>query len=371
MSFSLPERVTLKGPNFIREVFERGVGVEGFISFGIGNPAPEAIPVEIIEKAFDEVVHSNPMSLLQYGPMQGDARLAELTLERLVKTHKMNPEGQGLIISNGAGQLLGLVPITVLEPGDEVYMDEFTFTSAINSVRSGKGKYIYLIPNFQNPTGITMPLERRKEIYAIASKYDLFIYEDDPYGEIRFAGEYIPTFKSFDTENRVLYAGSYSKTLSAGLRVGFLFGPAKVIETIQALKNNTAGQMPLVTQKVVAKVLDTIDYDAHLENVRKVYKTKCDALLDAFNKYASSKVKLTQPTGGMFAWMTMPEDVDCDEFFETCMNRNVGIIKCGAFAADGAGEGHAFRLSYTVPTVEEITKGMEILGALTKEFCGE
>ena len=132
----------------------------------------------------------------------------------------MNPEGQGLIISNGAGQLLGLVPTTVLEPGDEVYMDEFTFTSAINSVRNmggkalgiktdehgmipselekaaqyGKGKYIYLIPNFQNPTGITMPLERRKEIYAIASKYDLFIYEDDPYGEIRFAGKYIPTF---------------------------------------------------------------------------------------------------------------------------------------------------------------------------------
>ena len=329
--------------------------------------------------------------------MQGDAHLAELTLERLVQTHKMNSEGQGLIISNGAGQLLGLVPITVLEPGDEVYMDEFTFTSAINSVRnmggkaigiktdeygmipgelekaaqSGKGKYIYLIPNFQNPTGITMPLERRKEIYAIASKYDLFIYEDDPYGEIRFAGEYIPTFKSFDTEDRVLYAGSYSKTLSAGLRVGFLFGPTKVIEAIQALKNNTAGQMPLVTQKVVAKVLDTIDYDAHLDNVRKVYKMKCEALLNAFEKYASSKVHLTQPTGGMFAWMTMPEDVDCDVFFETCMDRNVGIIKCGAFAADGAGEGHAFRLSYTVPTVEEITKGMEILGGLTKEFCGE
>ena len=216
-----------------------------------------------------------------------------------------------------------------------------------------------------------MPLERRKEIYAIASKYDLFIYEDDPYGEIRFAGEYIPTFKSFDTEDRVLYAGSYSKTLSAGLRVGFLFGPTKVIEAIQALKNNTAGQMPLVTQKVVAKVLDTIDYDAHLDNVRKVYKMKCEALLNAFKKYASSKVHLTQPTGGMFAWMTMPEDVDCDVFFETCMDRNVGIIKCGAFAADGAGEGHAFRLSYTVPTVEEITKGMEILGGLTKEFCGE
>ena len=113
MSFSLPERVTLKGPNFIREVFERGVGVEGFISFGIGNPAPEAIPVEIIEKAFDEVVHSNPMSLLQYGPMQGDARLAELTLDRLVKTHKMNPVGDGLIIPTGAGPLFSLETTTI------------------------------------------------------------------------------------------------------------------------------------------------------------------------------------------------------------------------------------------------------------------
>ena len=316
MSFSLPERVTLKGPNFIREVFERGVGVEGFISFGIGNPAPEAIPVEIIEKAFDEVVHSNPMSLLQYGPMQGDARLAELTLERLVKTHKMNPEGQGLIISNGAGQLLGLVPITVLEPGDEVYMDEFTFTSAINSVRnmggkalgiktdeygmipselekaaqSGKGKYIYLIPNFQNPTGITMPLERRKEIYAIASKYDLFIYEDDPYGEIRFAGEYIPTFKSFDTENRVLYAGSYSKTLSAGLRVGFLFGPAKVIEAIQALKNNTAGQYNIKIVYIQPSSKSGEDEIITFDNIIEYLSEKNDFFTTRFCRSLSSWV---------------------------------------------------------------------------------
>lgn len=396
MSFSLPERVTLKGPNFIREVFERGVGVPGFISFGIGNPAPEAIPVRIIEDAFDTVVHDNPMSLLQYGPMQGDSRLAELTLERLEKVHHINLDGQGLIISNGAGQLLGLVPITVLEPGDEVYMDDYTFTSAINSVRnmggkalgirtdeygmipeelekaaqSGKGKYIYLIPNFQNPTGITMPLERRKAIYDIASTYDLFIYEDDPYGEIRFSGESVPSFKSFDTDNRVLYAGSYSKTLSAGLRVGFLLGPEDVISTIQALKNNTAGQMPLVTQKVVAHVLDTIDYDEHLENVRAVYKAKCDAMLKVFKEKGSSKVQLTEPTGGMFAWMTLPDSVDVDAFFEAAMERNIGIIKCGAFAADGVGDGHSFRLSYTVPTIADIEKGMDILCALTREFCG-
>ena len=142
MSFSLPNRVILKGPNFIREVFERGVGVPGFISFGIGNPAPEAIPVKVIEDAFDFIVHDNPMGLLQYGPMQGDARLVELTLKRLSEVHHMNLDGQGLIISNGAGQLLGLVPITVCEPGDEVYMDDYTVTSAINSVRNMGAKAV-------------------------------------------------------------------------------------------------------------------------------------------------------------------------------------------------------------------------------------
>ena len=148
-------------------------------------------------------------------------------------------------------------------------MDAYSFTSGINAVRNvgakavgiamddfgmipealeeqakkGKGKYIYLIPNFQNPTGITMPLERRKAIYAIAAKYNLFIYEDDPYGEIRFTDNIVPTFKEMDTDNRVIYAGSYSKTLSAGLRVGFLYGPKQAIDAIQALKNNQDGQM--------------------------------------------------------------------------------------------------------------------------------
>ena len=239
------------------------------------------------------------------------------------------------------------------------------------AAQSGKGKYIYLIPNFQNPTGITMPLERRKEIYAIASKYDLFIYEDDPYGEIRFAGDYVPTFKSFDTENRVLYAGSYSKTLSAGLRVGFMFGPKEVVDVIQVLKNNCDGQMPLVTQRVVSTVLDNVSYDEQIEEVRRVYKMKWDAMYETFQQYASSKVHITVPTGGMFAWMTMPEDVDCDAFFEACMEHKVGIVPSGAFAADGIPNGRAFRLSYTVPTVETIKEGMKILGELTVQFCGK
>lgn len=393
-TFQIPDRAQLKGPNFIRKVFERGAGIPGFISFGIGNPASEAIPVEAIQEAFDHVVHTNPIDILQYGPMAGDARLAEQTIERLVKVRHMPTEGQQLLISIGAGQDLGLVPRTLCEPGDEVFMDAYSFTSGINAVRNvgakavgiamddfgmipealeeaakkGKGKYIYLIPNFQNPTGITMPLERRKAIYAIAAKYNLFIYEDDPYGEIRFTDTIVPTFKEMDTDNRVIYAGSYSKTLSAGLRVGFLYGPKQAIEAIQALKNNQDGQMPLVTQRVVSRLLDVIDYDAQIKHVSTVYKEKADLMMQTLRAHGSDKVHFVEPTGGMFLWLTMPDGVDCDAFFEACMEHKVGIVPGAAFAADGVPAGQSFRFSFTFPSKEQIVAGMTIVGQLTKSF---
>lgn len=393
-TFQIPDKATLKGPNFIRKVFERGAGILGFISFGIGNPASEAIPVKAIQEAFDYVVNSKPIELLQYGPMAGDAKLAEQTVERLITVRHMPKEGQQLLISIGAGQDLGLVPRTLCEAGDEVYMDAYTFTNGITAVRnvgakaigipmddegmlpealeerakSGKGKYIYLIPNFQNPTGITMPLERRKAIYAVAAKYNLFIYEDDPYGEIRFTDHVVPTFKELDVDNRVIYAGSYSKTLSAGLRVGFLYGPKQAIEAIQALKNNCDGQMPLVTQRVVSRLLDVLDYDAQIQHVAKVYKEKADLMMATFRTHGSDKVKFVEPTGGMFLWMTMPDEVDCEAFFEACMEHKVGIVPGAAFAADGVPAGKSFRFSFTYPSKEDIVKGMTMVGQLTKEF---
>ncbi len=393
-TFQIPDRAVMKGPNFIRKVFERGAGIPGFISFGIGNPASEAIPVEQIQEAFDHVVHTNPIEILQYGPMAGDAHLAEQTVERLVKVRHMPTKGQQILISIGAGQDLGLVPRTLCEPGDEVFMDAYSFTSGINAVRNvgaeavgiamddfgmipealeeaakkGKGKYIYLIPNFQNPTGITMPLERRKAIYAIAAKYNLFIYEDDPYGEIRFTDTIVPTFKEMDTDNRVIYAGSYSKTLSAGLRVGFLYGPKQAIDAIQALKNNQDGQMPLVTQRVISRLLDVIDYDAQIKKVSTVYKEKADLMMATLRAHGSDKVHFVEPTGGMFLWLTMPDGVDCDAFFEACMEHNVGIVPGAAFAADGVPAGQSFRFSFTFPSKEQIVQGMSIVGELTKTF---
>ena len=397
MKRALPEKARHTGRNLIRDVFERGAGIPGFISFGIGNPAPEAIPVELIRDTVCEVISDNTMEYLQYGPMNGDAHLAGQIRKRLVDVKGFPTVEQSVLISVGSGQCLGLVPRTLCDVGDEVYMERFTFTSGIHAVRnagatavpiasdddgmipealeaaakSGKGRYIYLIPNFQNPTGITMSETRRKEIYDIASRYDLYIYEDDPYGEIRFAGEPVPAFKSFDVDNRVIYAGSYSKTLSAGLRVGFLYGPADIIEAIQLLKNNSDGQMPLLTQRVVSRVLDTIDYEAQIAKTREIYGRKCRLLRDTLIEKGSSKVKYTNPEGGMFLWMTLPEGADSDAFFEACIAEKVGIVTGAAFAVDPADGSNAFRLSYTVPTEEEILVGAAVVAETTKRFFGE
>lgn len=395
IQYTLPPKATAQKGSFIREIFERGQGIPGFISFGIGNPASEAIPVEAIQKAFAEVVTEQPLDILQYGPMSGSARLADQIVERLVTKKNMPKEGQGILISSGSGQCLGLVPRTLCSEGDEVFMDEYTFTNGISApktagavpvavamdddgmlpealeevAKSGKGKYIYVIPNFQNPTGITMPEERRRAIYEVAKKYNLFIYEDDPYGELRFTDKKIPTFKEMDTEDLVLYAGSFSKTLSAGLRVGYLYGPEAVINAIQSIKAAADGQMPLVTQLVVSKVLDSIDYEDHLQRVSSIYKEKYEILASTLATYGSDKVKLTKALGGMFVWMTLPDTVDPDAFFEACMEAKVGIITSAAFSTKGLTSGNSFRLSFSFPTKEKIEEGAKILGEVTKRFC--
>ena len=159
-----------------------------------------------------------------------------------------------------------------------------------------------------------------------------------------------------------------SKTLSAGLRVGFLYGPKQAIDAIQALKNNQDGQMPLVTQRVISRLLDVIDYDAQIKKVSTVYKEKADLMMATLRAHGSDKVHFVEPTGGMFLWLTMPDGVDCDAFFEACMEHKVGIVPGAAFAADGVPAGQSFRFSFTFPSKEQIVQGMSIVGELTKTF---
>lgn len=392
MNFVFPEKTAHSLPNMIREVNDRGASIPGFISLAIGNPAAEAIPVEVIEEAGMEVVAGDPMKIMQYGILAGDPELREMTVQRLQEVKKLPAEEQDIIMLSGSGQGLGLMPRTVCAEGDEVFSDEFAFTNALNAIRncgckltgipmdndgmipealekaaqSGKGKYIYLIPNFQNPTGITMSLQRRKDIYEIAAKYNLLIYEDDPYGELRFKGEHVPSIKSFDKDDRVIYAGSYSKILSAGMRVGYLYGNKNIIRTLQLVKNSTDGQsLPMITQLIVKKSLQKLDMPIYLKKLTEIYRTKCEAMLGSLYQYCADDVKIIEPEGGMFVWMVLPDRLPVDDYYETCMQKGIGVVRSKAFAADLSHPGNAVRMNFTYPSAEQITKACEIAAKLT------
>lgn len=395
MTYPYPEKSQLELKSLIRAVTERGSTIPGFISFALGSPAPECIPVNLMRQAYLDVFDREPLSVLAYGPQIGDNRLRKWIADYMQERQNCPPDGQDVVMLTGSGQGLRLAPQTLCNDGDEVYLDLFTYPNATYAAhylgakpvaiegdddgmlpekleaaaRSGRGKLIYLIPNFQNPTGRTMPLKRRQEIYEIARKYRLAIYEDDPYGEIRFSGEPVPTFKSFDTEDLVIYSGSFSKILSAGLRVGFLFGPEEMMKKITAVKN-TDGQAPLYNQMIIYRALELIDLESHIQLLRDTYGRKCRLMEEALKVSCSSKCRILVPEGGMFMWVEIPPSVDIDAMSDAMIEAGVGPVKSAAFTSDLSVPGHAFRLNYSAPSEEEIVKGSELFGKVTRQFCG-
>lgn len=391
--FTFPAKALSGAPSLIREVADKGKSIPGFISLAIGNPAPEAIPVATILAAANEVLSGDPMLIMQYGTMVGFPAFREMTINRLRDVKNISTEGKELIVTPGSGQALGLVPRAICNEGDEVFADQYAFTNALNGIRyagckltgiemddegmipealeaaakSGKGKYVYLIPNFQNPTGITLPLQRRKDLYEVARKYDLLIYEDDPYGELRFKGETVPTMASFDEDGRVLYVGSYSKILSAGLRVGYIYGNKKIVDKIQTLRNGTDGQVPFINQMIVEKSIKRLNMPEYLKNLCGIYGAKCQAMLDTLKAACADDVKIVEPEGGMFIWVTLPDRLPVDEFSERCIKNGVGIVKSAGFAADYNKPGNSFRMNFTSLPTELNVKAVEIIGRLTKE----
>ena len=396
MTYPYPEKSLLELKSLIRAVTERGSNIPGFISFALGSPAPECIPVDLMRQAYLDVFDQDPMAVLAYGPQIGDIRLRNWIIDYMAARQNCPSVGQDVVMLTGSGQGLRLAPHTLCDDGDEVYLDLFTYPNATyaahylgakpvaiegdddgmlpdkleEAARSKKGKLIYLIPNFQNATGRTMPLKRRKEIYEVAKKYHLAIYEDDPYGEIRFSGDHIPSFKSFDSEDLVIYSGSFSKTLSAGLRVGFLFGPEAMMKKITAVKN-TDGQAPLYNQKIIFRALELIDLDAHIRQLRETYGRKCRLMEQALKSSGSSQCRILVPDGGMFMWVEIPETVDIDAMSDAMIEAGVGPVKSAAFTSDLSRPGHAFRLNYSAPSETDIEKGASLFGQVTRLFCGD
>ncbi len=230
-------------------------------------------------------------------------------------------------------------------------------------------KILYLIPNFQNPTGRTMSLAKRKAVYELACKYDFIILEDDPYGELRFSGENVPTIKSLDTEGRVIYSSTFSKIVSSGFRTGFVSAPAPIIQKIVVCKQVSDVHSNIWAQVVCQRFMTSVNLDEHFAKLRNIYKEKCELMCSYIDNGFSEKITYTKPEGGLFIWCTLPESCDMPAFCtKAVQDYKVAVVPGNAFCISESDKTSSFRLNFSTPTNKQISDGMEILADMTRKM---
>ncbi len=377
----------------IREILKFTADPE-VISFAAGNPAPEAFPTEVIAKLSAEIFAEEPINALQYSITEGYAPLRELIFADLTKKG-LAKSGDAVVITAGAQQAIETTAKIFCNEGDVIICEDPSFIGSLNAFRSygarlvgvpmddegmradmleqalkdnPTARFIYTIPNFQNPTGKTSSLARRKEILALAKKYGVYILEDNPYGALRFAGEDIPCIKELDNDGIVLYAGTFSKTLAPGLRVGYLLGSSEIVgKAVVGLQTSTV-HTNIWAQMLTYRFLTTVDFDEHLKKLREIYRKKCSRMLSGLKENLPDFITLTEPQGGLFIWATIPERFDMNSFCKEAVLRKVAVVPGNAFCADDNAVSHSFRLNFSTPTDEQIDKGVKILGAAAAEL---
>ncbi len=395
MDYVFSEKVSGLQASAIREILKFCVFPD-VISFAAGNPAPEAFPADTIHKISAELLEKEPILALQYNITEGYTPLRDVLKQRMAAQSCFDGGKDELIITSGAQQGNELACKVLCDEGDTLITESPSFIGSLNAFRSyhvnlvgveleedginleqmetalrqaKKAKLIYLIPNFQNPTGRTMSWEKRKAVYALAQKYNAVILEDNPYGDLRFAGEHIPAIKSLDTDGRVIYTGSFSKVLAPGLRVGYVSAPQEIVQKMIVCKQVSDVHTNIWAQVICERFLQTVDMDAHLNRLRGIYRRKCSLMLDCMDQHFSKKVQYTRPEGGLFIWGTLPAGSDMPGFCKKAVaDYKIAVVPGTAFLIHETDITTSFRMNFSTPTDEQIVKGVEILGRMTKEF---
>lgn len=395
MDYQFTQSIASLAPSAIREILKYS-SVPGMISFAAGNPAPEAFPTDDIARISEDVLSNNAINALQYSITEGYAPLRERMKKYMAEKHNSVSLDDELIITSGAQQVMDLMTKAFCEKGDTIITEAPSFIGSLNTFRSyganlvgvsvesdgmnieeleealknnPNTKFIYTIPNFQNPTGITMSFEKRKAVYELAKKYNVLVLEDNPYGELRFSGKDIPTIKSLDTDGRVVYAGSFSKVLAPGLRVGYALGNEKVIAKLTVCKQTADVHTTIFAQMITDEFLKTCDFDKHLQNLRQIYKHKAELMMGLMDEYFEDKITYHKVEGGLFIWCTLPKEVDMMSFCTKAVKeKKVALVPGTAFLINETDECHQFRTNYSTPTDDQIINGMKALGELVKEI---
>ena len=378
----------------IREMFKRMADPE-IISLAGGNPAAELFPGDELSKIAGKILMTSPTLALQYGTTDGYPKMKECAIERAKKVNSFK-ENDGVIIMTGANQGIDLTTKAVINKGDKIIVESPSFIGSLNAFRTYEAqlvgveveddgmsmdgleaalsanpdaKLIYTIPTFQNPTGTTMSLAKRKRLLELAKEYDVLVIEDNPYGDLRFSGEEVPTIKSMDDEGRVIYVGSFSKILSPGLRLGYVVANEALLEKIEILKQVNDVHTPMMTQLMCVEFMKKYDIDKYIVKNKELYGKKCACMVEAMNKYfPEGKVKWVVPEGGIFLWCECPGIEDVSPIVERCLEKKVAIVPGSNFAIDPKAPSNMFRLNYSSATLEKIEEGVKRLGEVLCEM---
>lgn len=361
------------------------------ISFAGGLPAPELFPTEDLKKVDEAVLTKEGQAALQYGTTEGYTPLREQIAGRMKKSFMVDCTPENIVITSGSQQGLSLLAQIFLNPGDVVLVESPTYLGAINAFKlcgpefvevptDDKGiipeelekilaKYgdrvrmMYVIPEFQNPTGITWPMERRKAFMDIINRYDFPVLEDDPYGELRFDGDKVPSLKSMDTKGNIIFLGSFSKILMPGLRIAWMVADPTIIDKVVKLKQAVDLQSSSFGQRQTSFFIDMYDLDAHVAKIKELYKKRRNLMCDSMKEYFPEGITFTYPEGGLFTWVTLPEGMDAKELMPKVLAKNVAYVPGGPFYPHGGNANH-FRLNYSNMPEERIVEGIKRLSLI-------
>lgn len=381
-------------PSAVREIL-KATSEPGMIAFAGGSPATEAFPCEEVKKISAEILEENPVSALVYGVSEGYEPLRKTVKKWLYERENIGTDDDSVIITSGGTQVMDITTRVLASEGDTVICEDPSFIGSLNCFRSHgcklvgvpidedgmninaleeairqnpNAKFIYTIPNFQNPGGTTLSLEKRKRMYRLALENNLVILEDDPYGNLRVEGEAVPSIKSMDTEGIVVYAGSFSKILAPGIRVAYAVVPSKIAPAFTIGKQVSDVHTGVLNQMIVSRWFDEYDVNAHIDEIKKIYKRKLNLMCSCLDEHCKGFISYVRPQGGLFIWAKLPDNVNMLDYVNKLLERNVAVVPGTAFMVDDTKPCNYIRLNFSTPDDESIVKGVEIMGLVAEEF---
>ncbi|RHS95826.1 aminotransferase-like domain-containing protein [Erysipelatoclostridium sp. AM42-17] len=392
MKYQFSKRFDQFTPSMIRDVLIKAAG-DDMINFSPGFPDKKTFDVETIKKLSNEILDEDAYEILQYAMKPAYPGLVKSVKQFFNSLEPLVKEEDDIMITSGSGEGLEMAAKVFCDEGDTIVVEDPSFVGALNGFKSNNAKLIgvplekdglnlellekafqtkptpkllYIIPTFQNPTCITTSLEKRKAIYDLCVKYGVLILEDNPYGTLRFKGEMVPSIKSFDTENIVVYLASLSKIISPGIRIGTVVANKEIVDKFATMKGASAGAATNWSQYIITKFLNTVDMEEHIKKVSHIYKEKSTLMIETMKETFHPSIDFHAPDGGMFVWFTLPEAINADQFLDEALKKHIAIVPGSCFSTDYSNRG--FRLSFTSEPPEQIVKGITMLGEITHQL---